>query len=132
LSHSAKDKRFLQKLVGVLRDHGVPIWFSEHGIRGAEQWHDEIGAALERCDWMVVILSPSSIASRWVKREVAYAIEEPRYDGRIIPILIRACRAKKLSWVLPQIQSIDFTGNFDDACHRLLRIWGIAYRKGKK
>jgi TIR domain len=48
LSHSIKDKRFLKRLVAVLRDHGLSVWFSEHGIRGAAQWHDEIGAALSQ------------------------------------------------------------------------------------
>lgn len=129
LSHSAKDKRFLKRLSGVLRDHEVPVWFSEHGIRGAAQWHDEIGAALARCDWMIVILSPAAIASRWVKREVTHAIEEPRYDGRIIPVRISACEAKELSWVLPQIQTIDFIGRFDEACRELFGIWGIRYQK---
>jgi hypothetical protein len=129
LSHSTKDKRFLKRLAGVLRDHGVAVWFSEHGIRGAAQWHDEIGAALARCDWMIVILSPAAIASRWVRREVTHAIEEPRFDGRIIPLRISACEAKELSWVLPQIQTIDFIGRFDDGCRELFAIWGIRYQK---
>jgi hypothetical protein len=129
LSHSTKDKKFLKRLADVLRRHGVSVWFSEHGIRGATQWHDEIGAALARCDWMIVILSPAAIASRWVKREVTYAIEEPRLDGRIIPLRISACKAKDLSWVLPQIQTIDFIGRFDEGCRELLDIWGIRYRK---
>jgi hypothetical protein len=129
LSHSAKDKRFLKRLVPVLRDHGLSAWFSEHGIRGAAQWHDEIGAALARCDWMIVILSPAAVASRWVKREVTHAVEEPRFDGRIIPLRISVCSAKELSWVLPQIQTIDFIGRFDDACRELFAIWGISYYK---
>ena len=129
LSHSAKDKRFLKRLATVLRQHGVSVWFSEHGIRGAAQWHDEIGAALARCDWMIVVLSPAAIASRWVKREVTYAIEEPRFDGRIIPLRISVCQAKDLSWVLPQIQTIDFISRFDDACRELFGIWGISYQK---
>jgi hypothetical protein len=129
LSHSTRDKRFLKRLAAVLRNHGLSVWFSEHGIRAAAQWHDEIGAALARCDWMIVILSPAAIASRWVKREVTHAIEEPRFDGRIIPVRISACEAKGLSWVLPQIQTIDFIGRFDKACRELLDIWGIRYRK---
>lgn len=129
LSHSVKDKRFLKRFSRVLHDHGVRVWFSEHGIRGAAKWHDEIGAALERCDWMVVILSSSSVASRWVKREVTYAVEEPRFDGRIIPVRISVCESKELSWVLPQIQTIDFIGRFDDACQELLAVWGISYQK---
>ena len=129
LSHSTKDRRFLKRLAAVLRAQGVSVWFSEHGIRGAAQWHDEIGAALARCDWMIVILSRAAIASRWVKREVTYAIEESRFDGRIVPVQINDCEAKDLSWVLPQIQTIDFIGRFDDACRELLDIWGIIYRK---
>lgn len=129
LSHSAKDRRFLKRLAAVLRSHGLSVWFSEHGVRGAAQWHDEIGAALARCDWMIVILSPAAIASRWVKREVTHAIEEPRFDGRIIPLRISVCEAKDLSWVLPQIQTINFIGRFDDACRELFDIWGIRYRK---
>jgi hypothetical protein len=129
LSHSVKDKRFLRKLAIVLRSHGISVWFSEHGIRGATQWHDEIGAALGRCDWMIVILSPAAIASLWVKREVTHAIEEPRFDGCIIPVRISACDAKDLSWVLPQIQTIDFIGRFDEACRELFDVWGIRYRK---
>jgi hypothetical protein len=129
LSHSARDKRFLKRLADVLRRHGVSAWFSEHGIRGASQWHDEIGAALARCDWMIIILSPAAIASRWVKREVTYAVEEPRFDGRIVPLRISACSAKGLSWVLPQIQTIDFIGRFDEACRELFDVWGIRYRK---
>ena len=78
---------------------------------------------------MIVILSRAAIASRWVKREVTYAIEESRFDGRIVPVQINDCEAKDLSWVLPQIQTIDFIGRFDDACRELLDIWGIIYRK---
>jgi hypothetical protein len=129
LSHSTKDKRFLKRLASVLRHHGLTVWFSEHGIRGAAQWHDEIGAALARCYWLIVIGSRARLASRWVKREVTHAIEEPRFDGRIIPLRISVCQAKDLSWVLPQIQTIDFIGRFDDACRELLALWGISYQK---
>jgi len=78
---------------------------------------------------MIVILSPAAIASRWVKREVTHAIEEPRFDGRIIPVRISVCESKDLSWVLPQIQTIDFIGRFDAACRELFEIWGMSYRK---
>jgi hypothetical protein len=55
-------------------------------------------------------------------------MEEPRFDGRIIPVRISACHAKDLSWVLPQIQTIDFIGRFEQACGELLDVWSISYR----
>jgi hypothetical protein len=56
LSHSARDRRFVERLAGVLREHGIPVWYSRTNIVGAKQWHDEIGKALTRCDWFVVVL----------------------------------------------------------------------------
>jgi hypothetical protein len=43
----------------------------------AQQWHDEIGAALRRCDWFVLVLSPHTVESIWVKRELLFSPAEP-------------------------------------------------------
>ena len=128
LSHSSKNQRFVQRLAAVLRRHGVPVWFSETSIQGARQWHDEIGEALRRCDWFLLVLSPDAVGSTWVKRELVDALMQDRYEGRIVPIILHTCEHDDLSWTLSQIQMIDFTGSFENACRELLRIWGIGYR----
>ncbi len=127
LSHSSQDRPFVKKLVKVLRRHGIPVWYSETSIRGAQQWHDEIGEALGRCDWFVLVLSPDAVESKWVKRELLYSLQQDRFEGRIAPLLHRPCSPDDLSWTLSQIQKIDFTHNFDDGCRALLRIWSVAY-----
>lgn len=57
LSHSSTVRDFASRLAEMLRRHGVPVWYSETNIVGARQWNDEIGEALRRCDWFVVVLS---------------------------------------------------------------------------
>ena len=79
LSHSSKDRKVAQRLAAILRVHGVPVWYSATNLLGAQQWHDEIGAALERCDWILVLLSPQATQSEWVKRELCYALRTPHY-----------------------------------------------------
>jgi hypothetical protein len=69
LSHSSADRLFADAVAAVMRRHGVPVWYSQTDILGAQQWHDEIGAALRRCDWFALVLSPHSVESMWVKRE---------------------------------------------------------------
>ena len=128
LSHSDPDREFVSHLANVIRDHGMPSWYSRTNIIGAQQWHDEIGMALNRCDWFVIILSPNSVESRWVKRELLFALEQSHFGERIIPLLYRDCDYKKLSWTLSSIQMVDFTKNFDDGFRDLFRIWGIGYR----
>src|SRR5689334_12995666 len=85
LSHSSRNGAFTNRLSEILRTHGVKNFVSKENIRGAQQWHDEIGAALKRCDWFLVVLSPQSVRSRWVKHELIYALQASRYRDRIVP-----------------------------------------------
>jgi hypothetical protein len=125
------DQDFATKLGNVLRRHGVPVWHSQTNIMGAQQWHDEIGAALRRCDWFPLILSPHSVTSMWVKRELIFALQQNRFENRIVPLLYQACDFARLSWVLPSFQSIDFSRNFEDGCRDLLRLWGVGYQSSQ-
>src|SRR3712207_4268095 len=128
LSHSHLDQHFATPLVEVLRRHGIPVWHSATNIVGAQQWHDEIGAALKRCDWFVVILSPNSVASKWVKRELLFALNDDRYEGKIVPVLHRSCEYGDLSWTLSLLEMVDFVKDFDKGCRDLLRVWSLGYR----
>jgi hypothetical protein len=123
LSHASQDRVKAQRLRDVLLAHDIPVWFSPHHIRGAQQWQDEIGAALARCGWFSLFLTPYAVKSMWVKRELNYALIEKRYQGRIIPLLHRKCDFRALSWTLPQFQVIDFTKEYGNACDELLRVW---------
>ena len=128
LSHASGDRKTARRLAETLRRHGVPVWYSETNLVGAQQWHDEIGKALARCDWFIVVLSPKATRSEWVKWELLYALQQVRYRNRIVPILYRACDPDKLSWTLDGFQRVDFTQDFVKGCESLLRTWGIGYQ----
>ena len=127
LSHAGADHRFTRKVVQVLREFQVPVWYSETHLVGAQEWQDRIGVALKRCDWFAVIVSPKALQSMWVRREVTYALRQRRLEKRIVPILYKACDLEQMSWVLPSVQFVDFTRSFKKGCRELLRIWRIAY-----
>jgi TIR domain-containing protein len=127
ISHSARDRAFVLRLTRVLGQHCVAYWYSAKHIRGAQEWHDEIGRALHECNWFLVVLTPASLRSLWLKRELAFALRQRRYNERIIPVLLKRCQFQDLSWTLGQFEFVDFTGDFEVACQQLLRIWGIEY-----
>jgi len=128
LSHSSLDRQFASDLAGMIRRHGIPVWYSQTNIVGAQQWQDEIGAALQRCDWFAFILSPQSADSMWVKREVSYALQQNRFENKIVPITFQPSDFERLSWTLSLFQMVNFTGPFDDGSRNLLRIWGLGYQ----
>jgi hypothetical protein len=103
------------------------VWYSATNIQGAQQWHDEIGDALERCDWFIVMLSPQAVRSRWVKRELLFALNDARYEERIVPASLKTCDWKALSWTLGALQMVDLSPSFDEGCRRLLVLWGLGF-----
>ena len=128
LSHSDCDRQFVEDLVAVMRRHGLPVWYSRTNILGAQQWHDEIGAALHRCDWFVLVLSPNAVESMWVKRELMFSLQQNRFENKIVPLLYQPCDYDQLSWTLSSFHRIDFTQTFEQGCRDLLRLWGLGYQ----
>jgi hypothetical protein len=128
VSHWSGDRRFVDSLCAELDRHGVKFWYSKRHIAGARRWHDEIGEALARCDWFVAVLSPQSVKSKWVKHELLYALDDERYERRIVPCQYKKCDPKPLSWMLPSFQSVDFTRGIDAGMTALLALWGLKYR----
>jgi hypothetical protein len=119
------------KIQHVLAGHGIPVWYSAVNIVGAQQWHDEIGAALRRCDWFLLLLSPDAIRSTWVRRELMYVLGQNRYDGRIIPLRYGGVQDREIeafSWTLFAFQMIDLDIDREEAFRQLLRVWGVGLK----
>lgn len=108
--------------------NGIRVWYSRTHLRGAQQWQEEIGLALRRCDWFVVILTPKSVRSMWVKRELSYALNQRRFENRIVPVLRCKCDYEKLHWTLAGFQMVDLTSDFASGCGDLLGVWAVPYK----
>lgn len=126
LSHATADKVLARRVLRALESHEVPVWFAPYRLIGSQKWHDEIGKALERCDWFVVLLSSSSVRSKWVKNELLFALNESRFDDHIVPVLIEACDWKNFSWTLGAIQRVDMATDFRRGMTELLRVWNLS------
>jgi hypothetical protein len=132
LSHSNKDRKFVLSLARDLTRHGIPYWYSATHIAIARQWHDEIGKALGRCDWFLVVLTPDAVKSGWVKRELLFALSDNRYNQRIVPLLLKDCDYSDLSWTLPSFQIVDFRKNVEAGIQKLFRLWGTTFKPAPK
>jgi hypothetical protein len=127
LSHSSHDRDMAESIAQVLQSHGIPTFYSPMNLIGAQQWQNEILKGLQRCDWFAVLLTPDAVDSMWVRRETAYALNDPRYENRIVPLQYRPCDLGSLEW-LSLSQFVDVSGDFESGCRDLLRIWGMGFR----
>jgi hypothetical protein len=64
----------------------------------------------------------------WVKRELSYALQQNRFENKIVPIIYQPSDHERLSWALSLFQMVDFTGTVEDGCRSLLRTWGLGYQ----
>lgn len=130
LSHTAADKDFVRKLARDLDNHGVKYWLDEAQIKVGESLIEKIRNGLDEVDYVAVILSPSSIASSWVQREVDVAMNQ-EIDGKqvkVLPIMYRHCQLP--GFLLGKLYA-DFTdeSKYTVAFKRLVESIGIVFNK---
>ena len=83
ISYSSKDREQAEQLTGLLASAGLSVWIDQSGIDVATSWSGEIVDAIEGCKAFLVLLSPNSIASVNVVKEVALAAEHKK---KILPL----------------------------------------------
>lgn len=131
LSHSSQNLGTATLIAETIRNHGVPVWFSQTNILISQIWLDEIGRALRRCDWFMVLLSNDSVQSVWVKRELRHALTHSQYEGKIMPVIIEPCNYGDLSWILNQFQMADYSNDPHNAYRQILARWGRGFDQTK-
>lgn len=90
LSHSTADKAFVRRLAHALRQAGAHVWLDEADLRVGDFAFDGISGGIRTMRYVGIVLSPRSVASWWVKQELAAALHrEMREDTAIVlPILL--------------------------------------------
>lgn len=94
ISHTKKDKPFVRQLVSMLKKDGIDTWFDEVEIKIGESIHQKVNEGLKQSDFFAVVLSKSSIQSKWVQEELSSASSMEKYNSSgiyVLPIQIEEC-----------------------------------------
>jgi uncharacterized protein YjbI with pentapeptide repeats len=89
ISYSFEDQAFADHLYADLQNKGVRCWFAPHDIKAGEKIHEQIDEAIRLHDKLLLILSPHSMESEWVKTEIAEARKREVRDKRRVLFPIR-------------------------------------------
>ena len=85
ISYARENKGFALKLYEDLLWDGYPVWMEKKKKEG-EEWRPQIDHNLKSSDRFVVLISPDSIDSKWVKHEISMACGR---DLKITPVKIQ-------------------------------------------
>lgn len=92
ISHATKDDDFVTQLRQLLEGFALTVWVDSRNLRGGNKLAAEIKRAIESARQTIVVISPNTVNSPWVRREInhALAVEKQRRDEgyRVIPLLL--------------------------------------------
>ena len=119
ISYSRKDMGFARKLAGDLEKAGYDVWWDISDLRGGDDWVRVIPAAIESSQYVIIVLSPNSVESEWVRKEYTQALSLRK---KIIPIMLAATG---VPFALNTINYVNFTsGEYVDNLKNLLTALG--------
>ena len=82
LSYAHTDKEIVEKIIIGLKENMCRVWYDE-GLTPGESWSDDLAEHLKNATVVVVVLTQSSVISRYVKAEINYAISK---KIKLIPV----------------------------------------------
>ena len=105
ISYSRKDIGFIRQLAGDLEKAGYDVWWDLTDLRGGDDWQRVIPTAIESSEHFIVVLSPNSVVSDWVKKEYTQALSLRK---KIIPLMLER---SAIPFALNTINYVDFTSD---------------------
>jgi formylglycine-generating enzyme required for sulfatase activity len=127
VSYASQDRTFAQKLVTSLQASGAEVWWDVSGIDEGD-FLGKINQALQQCQWLVLVLTPNAVASKWVNIEVNAAInrrEQGLMQG-VLPVLATPVQAGMVPPVWDNLHRYDAVKNYQGEVGRLLIKLGLS------
>src|SRR4051812_50123460 len=104
ISYASVDRPLVRRLADALETRGWSVWWDHHNLRGGQHFDLIIEEAISTARAVIVVWSPDSTKSNWVRAEAAQALEENKLvpvqiDGAVLPLRFRHIRTIDLaSW----------------------------------
>lgn len=119
ISYSSKDKSFVSRLASELTTYGVKVWWDMWEMKVGDSINNKIQEGISSAAWLAIVLSPNSVNSSWVKKEINAALvkELGKHDVFILPILYKDC---EIPLFLKDKVYADFRNSSKDGLNTLL------------
>jgi hypothetical protein len=93
ISHSHKDKHFVDSLAMQLVHHHVNVWLDRWELAIGDSIVEKVQDAIDESSALLVILSKYSVASEWCKKELNGGLLKELEEKRVfvMPVLVEDC-----------------------------------------
>lgn len=116
ISYAESDEPIAKKVAAGLEREGLKVWYDRREILPGQNWAESVSKALKESRAMVVLLTPASLRSTFVRREIDYALGDQTFSHRLIPVIVsEELPEKEIPWILQSLKTVNLPkrGNFD-------------------
>jgi len=119
ISYSHHDRSFVERLATELKTTGIPVWWDEMEIKVGHSIIKKVSEGISGATYLAVVLSPSSIESNFVQRELEIALMGQLSTKKItvLPLLLADC---EIPTFLKVIKWADFRTDYQTGLKGLL------------
>lgn len=126
LSYAHKDETLARTLATELRAAGLTVWIAADGIHPGEKWAEAIDRGLAESGIFIVLLTPNSAVSKWVKHEIYLAIQASMRDEmQVLPLKMTACDDRAFPTSLSAFQFVSFESDYAQGRQDLFKQLGL-------
>jgi hypothetical protein len=111
ISYSSADRRTAFEVFRLLEKNGCDVWLDVVDIKPAELLDQELASNVAKAEVVCLLLSPTSVASKWVLHEVELALRRQAEGLRLLPLILRPCKIPDL---LDNVVGIDVSAGLAD------------------
>jgi len=96
ISHSSEDDAFVRDLQQALTDLKQDVWIDSRELRGGDPILSDIQKGIDDASGYAIVVSPDSLQSKWVGKELTHALAAQKERGRpdfpVIPLSLNGTK----------------------------------------
>lgn len=122
VSYNHQDRGFVERLANDLNAAGLPVWWDQWEIKVGQSIIQKVSDGIDSSAYLIAVLSPHSVQSSWVQREIGSALMKQLSAEReiiVLPLLAADCDVPLL---LREIKWADFRESYSAGLDSLLSV----------
>ena len=109
ISYAREDANTARRFADAFQAAGLSVWWDD-ALRSGEAFDEGIERALREAGAVVVLWSPRSVGSRWVRAEATQADR----NRTLVPVMIEPCQRPLIFELTQTADLVHWTGTVDD------------------
>jgi hypothetical protein len=113
LTYSQEDTEVARRIAHDFGKRGIDAWLDVERLAPGQEWRTQAQEVLDRCDGIVVLVSPALRQNRYAAQEISYTLSRGK---RIVPLRVAPVAPSDISLELADLSMIDAVGpSYSDA-----------------